>query len=125
MQGIHKSTFDMRILFTALLAGLLLVAPCKVRNSLEHSLGLEKSEVSNKIKTTVSVTSCTSYEAVQISQDHTTHVLDIGNLQLPALASTVRFTVSNSENTFSAVEKQPFATVVPLYILYRQFQVYS
>lgn len=125
MQGIHKSTFDMRILFTALLAGLLLVAPCKVRNSLEHSLGLKKSEVSNKIKTTVSVKSCTFYEAVQVSQDHTTNILDIGALQLPAMASTVLFATSNSENTFSAVKKHPFASVVPFYILYRQFQVYS
>ncbi|MCK0159898.1 hypothetical protein [Allomuricauda sp. F6463D] len=125
MQGIHKSTFDMRILFTTLLAGLLLVAPCKVRNSLEHSLGLEKSEVSNKLKTTISIKSCASYEAVQISQDHTTKVVDIGTLQLPAMASTIVFTASNNHKKFSAVKKQPFAAEVPLYILYRQFQVYS
>ena len=66
MPGIHNTTFDIRILFITLLAGVLLVAPCKVRNSLEHSLGLEKSEVSNKIKTTLTSGSCTSFEAAQL-----------------------------------------------------------
>ncbi len=124
MPGIHKSTFDIRILFTALLAGLLLVAPCKVRNSLEHALGLEKSEVSNKIKTTVSV-SCASCEAVQHSESTTSYQLDIATALLPAVATPSYFTASNSGKNLYAVEKQPFASVVPLYILYRQFKIYS
>jgi len=123
MPGIHKSTFDIRILFTALLAGLLLVAPCKVRNSLEHALGLEKSEVSNKIKTTVSA-SCASYEAVQHSESNVLQ-LDIATALLPAVATISYFTASNSEKHLYAAEKQPFASVVPLYLLYRQFKIYS
>ncbi|WP_437395052.1 hypothetical protein [Flagellimonas lutimaris] len=124
MPGIHKSTFDIRILFTALLAGLLLVAPCKVRNSLEHALGLEKSEVSNKIKTTIS-TSCASYEAVQHNENTSSHQLDRTTALLPALAIPSYFTVSNSGKHLYAAEKQRFASVVPLYILYRQFKIYS
>jgi len=124
MPEIHKSTFDIRILFTALLAGLLLVAPCKVRNSLEHALGLEKSEVSNKIKTTVS-TSCASYEAVQHRESTTSHQLDRATALLPAVATPSYFTASNSGKHLNAAEKQRFASVVPLYILYRQFKIYS
>ncbi len=124
MPGIHKSTFDIRILFTALLVGLLLVAPCKVRNSLEHALGLEKSEVSNKIKTTVSA-SCASYEAVQYSENTASQQLDRTTALLPAVATPCYFTTSNSGKNVYAAEKQPFASVVPLYILYRQFKIYS
>lgn len=124
MLGIHKSTFDIRILFTALLAGLLLVAPCKVRNSLEHALGLEKSEVSNKIKTTVS-TSCTSYEAVQHSESTVSHQLDRTTALLQAVITPSYFTASNSGKNLYAAEKQSVASVVPLYILYRQFKIYS
>nr|WP_288933321.1 hypothetical protein [uncultured Allomuricauda sp.] len=124
MPGIHKSTFDIRILFTALLAGSLLVAPCKVRNSLEHALGLEKSEVSNKIKTTVS-TSCASYEAVQHSESTAPHQLDRTTALLPAVPTPSYFTASNSGKHLYAAEKQNFASVVPLYILYRQFKIYS
>lgn len=124
MPGIHKSTFDIRILFIALLAGLLLVAPCKVRNSLEHALGLEKSEISNKIKTTVS-TSCASYEAVQHSENIESHQLDRTTALLPAVTTPSYFTASNSGKHFYAAEKQNFASVVPLYILYRQFKIYS
>ena len=123
MPGIHKSTFDIRILFTALLAGLLLVAPCKVRNSLEHALGLEKSEVSNKIKTTISA-SCVSYEAVQHSES-TVLQLDMATALLPAVATPSYFTASNSGKHLYDAEKQPFASVVPFYILYRQFKIYS
>tara|TARA_R110000764_G_scaffold219818_1_gene307870 strand:+ start:302695 stop:303066 length:372 start_codon:yes stop_codon:yes gene_type:complete len=123
MPGIHKSTFDIRILFIALLAGVLLVAPCKVRNSLEHALGLEKSEVSNKIKTTVSA-SCASYEAVQHSES-TTSQSDMAAALLPAVTTPSYFTASNSGKHFYAAEKQNFASVVPLYILYRQFKIYS
>ena len=123
MPGIHKSTFDIRILFTALLAGLLLVAPCKVRNSLEHALGLEKSEVSNKIKTTVSA-SCASYEAVQHSES-TVLQLDRATSLLPAVPTPSYFTAFNSGKHLYAAEKQRFASVVPLYILYRQFKIYS
>ena len=123
MPGIHKSTFDIRILFTALLAGLLLVAPCIVRNSLEHALGLEKSEVSNKIKTTVSA-SCASYEAVQHSES-TVSQLDRATALLPALATPSYFAASNSGKHLYAAEKQSVASVVPLYILYRQFKIYS
>ncbi|WP_421802487.1 hypothetical protein [Flagellimonas sp.] len=124
MPGIHKSTFDIRILFTALLAGLLLVAPCKVRNSLEHALGLEKSEVSNKIKTTVS-TSCASYEAVQHSESTTSHQLDRTTAPLPAVTTPSYFAASNSGKHLYVAEKQSVASVVPLYILYRQFKIYS
>lgn len=123
MPGIHSTTFDIRILFIALLAGLLLVAPCKVRNSLEHALGLEKSEVSNKIKTTVS-TSCASYEAVQHSES-TTSQSDMATAPLPAVTTPSYFTASSSGKNLCAAEKESVASVVPLYILYRQFKIYS
>jgi len=123
MPGIHNTTFDIRILFIALLAGVLLVAPCKVRNSLEHALGLEKSEVSNKIKTTVSA-SCASYEAVQHSES-TVLQLDRATSLLPAVPTPSYFTAFNSGKHLYAAEKQRFASVVPLYILYRQFKIYS
>ncbi len=124
MQPIHSTTFDTRILFLALMAGLLLVAPCKVRNSLEHALGLEKSEVSNKIKTTVSTKSCASYEAVQSTAD-TSIVMGMATAMLPAISIDLFVATSNSKNNFFTAQQQKAASVVPLYILYRQFKIYS
>ena len=124
MQSIHNTIFGTRILFLALLAGLLLVAPCKVRNSLEHALGLEKSEVSNKIKTTVSVESCASYEAVQPTADSSI-VMDMATALWPALSIDLFVAASNIENNFFTAQQQKAASVVPLYILYRQFKIHS
>nr|WP_297785838.1 hypothetical protein [uncultured Allomuricauda sp.] len=124
MPGIHNTTFDIRILFIALLAGVLLVAPCKVRNSLEHALGLEKSEVSNKLKTTASSNACASYEAVQM-ENSAAYELGISTLVSPTVITDALFTISNSDETGYTYQKQHLASVVPLYILYRQFKIYS
>lgn len=125
MQPFHNTTFDIRILSIALLAGLLLVAPCKVRNSLERSLGLEKSEVSNKLKTTVSVESCASYEAVQLTEGTPTDAQGMVTVLLRAVSMDSFDTTLNSENSFFATQQHKVASVVPLYILYRQFKIYS
>ncbi|MDF0716300.1 hypothetical protein PY092_09090 [Muricauda sp. 334s03] len=125
MTDIRTSTFDLRILFIALLAGMLLVAPCKVRNSLEHSLGLEKSEVSNKLKTTVSTKSCVSYGIAQQTEGTFTNVLGMVTPVLPVVPTPNFHSLPNSEDTVYVTAKQSLVSNVPFYILYRQFKVYS
>ncbi|MBR9854442.1 MAG: hypothetical protein GYB37_07675 [Algicola sp.] len=124
MPGIRTSTIDLRFLFTALLAGMLLVAPCKVRNTLELSLGLEKSEASNKLKTTVSSLSCASYEAVQNNNTVFQELVKPAPFG-PSGSVSTQYKVLEANVSNYIPKEHSLSTVVPFYILYRQFQVYA
>lgn len=125
MQGIRKTTFETRTLLVALLAGLLLVAPCKVRNSIESSLGLTTTKISNKIKATASKSHCATYGATQMAQMETTSSTAPVSPFLPILLASVLVIKANRrENTMQWSALKAFALCIPLYILYLHFKVY-
>jgi len=125
MQGNQNSTFETRILLATLLAGLLLVAPCKVRNTIETSLGMTTSKVSNKIKSTVAKTSCASYDANLAAKTEMGSSQDLGLSLAPAILSVaLLFPIRNSENNVLSTRFKKSSLIVPLYILYLHFKVY-
>lgn len=125
MQVIHNSKPKTQFWGTVLLVGLLLLAPCKVRNSIESSLGMATSKVSNKIKTTTSKNNCAHYTADVVAY---TSTADTSNPWVPFLPALLSFTIIVREDQFTQfrriVTKKVVSLAVPLYILYRHFKVY-
>lgn len=104
---------------------LLLLSPCKVRNSIEFALGIPQTKVSNRNIATVSNNSCSVYEVrnakVSVSQ--------------PTKPKPPLLTVTISSNdgkiigvfnpTFTRNERwEESASPVPYYLLYQNFKVY-
>ncbi|TXJ91024.1 hypothetical protein [Flagellimonas pelagia] len=124
MQGIRTSPPSTKKWLSVLLIGLLLLAPCKVRNTIESSLGLTTTKVTNKIKaTTASKTCCASFVTVSTSKAKEVNAqplpfLPVTTTALAALGSTRNQLVLDSNN------KVALSPSVPLYILYHQFKGY-
>jgi len=124
MQGIRTSPPSTKKGLSVLLIGLLLLAPCKVRNTLESSLGLTTTKVTNKIKaTTASKTCCASFVTVSTSKGKEVNTqplpfLPVTTTALAALGST------RSQQLLPTANKVALPPSVPLYILYHQFKGY-
>ena len=56
------------LLSAMMLSLLLLIAPCKVRNHIEETLGIKQTEVSNKIQATSSNLTCHSFQIAKIAK---------------------------------------------------------
>ena len=106
------------------LAVLLLLSPCKVRNYIQAELGIPQTEISNKIKTTVSSSSCNE---VQIS-NQTTVEKRATTIKLPASLSEFIFAFFLSDISKSYTPnyqtRSYSASTIPLYILYQNFKDY-
>ncbi|TXK00083.1 hypothetical protein [Flagellimonas aequoris] len=124
MQGIHTSPPSTKKGLSVLLIGLLLLAPCKVRNTIESSLGLTTTKVTNKIKATAaSKTCCASFVTVSTAKAKEINAqplpfLPITTTALAALGSTGNQPLLHSDNEVALPPS------VPLYILYQQFKGY-
>jgi hypothetical protein len=125
MQGIHNATPKTHLWLSVLLVGLLLLAPCKIRNSIESSLGMTTSKVSNKIKATPAKSGCAQYTANDLARTETSHASHPLVPMLPTLLSLTIVVREEQVAQFrSIVSKTVVALAVPLYILYRHFKVY-
>jgi len=101
---------------------LLLLSPCKVKNFIQLELGIPKTVVANKSKTTVNNSTCSSY--------------DIGTVALvnkesqpqptPIVSYHPDFVASSFDSNFSLSYqvKNHWASSIPLYILYQNFKDY-
>ncbi|MGJ5641350.1 hypothetical protein [Formosa sp. S-31] len=104
---------------------LLLLSPCKIRHFIQEELGLTKTEVLNKSKSTYSTSSCLSFENTKALP-----VLDIltgepahfpGSLY--NYTSQVLLLVGAPEITQPTPQKKNVP--IPLYILYLNLKIYS
>ena len=110
------------------LALMLLVAPCKVRNSIEVALGIEKTEVSNKIKSVVPPICCATHAKMVCATDsHTAKKHRLASVAFVHNAKTdIDFNeVVERENPKGISNHQPQGITVPYYILHSNFKVYS
>lgn len=124
MQGIHNA-IKTHLWLSVLLVGLLLLAPCKVRNSIESSLGMTTSKVSNKIKTTPAKSGCAQFTANDLAKREAAAASNPWVPVLPALLSlTIVVREAQVARIQRIVSKTAVALAVPLYILYRHFKVY-
>ncbi|GAA4300040.1 hypothetical protein [Aestuariibaculum suncheonense] len=102
---------------------LLLLSPCKVRNFIQDELGVPKTEISNKNKTTFNP-SCDTSDVVLNSLNK-----DIkADQSVPAILTPFEFTltISNLAKDYSSLQDTETIRVspIPLYILYRNFKDY-
>jgi hypothetical protein len=107
---------------------MLLVAPCKVRNSIEVALGIEKTEVSNKIKSVVPPICCATQAKVVCTAD--SHTAKKHRLAPVALVNNTNRAIDfneviDLENPKGISELQLPGITVPYYILHSNFKVYS
>ncbi|WP_430810017.1 MULTISPECIES: hypothetical protein [unclassified Carboxylicivirga] len=121
-RSIKHITTLLAIAGTALL---LLLSPCKVRNSIEVSLGLKTTEVANKSKATLQLSSCVWHsnivsEAAAVSAFKQ---LIEGWAHLHGASACVvmpRFVNRSIQTEDVLMAAHP----VPLYILFRNFKAY-
>ena len=116
--------------FQVLAFGLILVfSPCSVRNSVQDSLGFEKTGVSNKSKATNNFENLCSNLSLDLVGDYTA---DLNNTT-PEFPSFGTIKVYNSQSEWTINEdislrqyKSPYTVKdkTPLYLLHQQFRVY-
>ncbi len=108
---------------------LLLVAPCKVRNSIEIALGIEKTEVSNKTKALTSAMCCASKAKVVCIAETQTEQQHRLVVNYPAdqdhNTSHLKTSSESIHNVRAAVARQSRGITIPYYILHSNFKVYS
>ena len=124
MQGIRTSPPSTKKGLSVLLIGLLLLAPCKVRNTIESSLGLTTTKVTNKIKATAaSKTCCASFVLASSAKAKEVNTqplpyLPVSTTALADLGST------GAQQQLHSNKEVALPPSVPLYILYHQFKGY-
>lgn len=102
---------------------LLLISPCSVRNYVQSSFGVSKTEVNNKSKTTLSSSNCVSLktDADFLSQLNT-------NFQylLPenSFSSLKKLFFKHQKDTYSYYKKYLSNSKIPLYILFQNIKIY-
>ncbi|RSK39860.1 hypothetical protein [Mangrovimonas spongiae] len=107
------------------LAVLLILSPCKVRNFIQQELGIQQTEVSNKNKTTISLSNCVDTE---ITTDNFTLEKNSFSQQLIAtktgISTSFIATDFSYNHTPSYVARKHTSATIPLYILYQNFKNY-
>ena len=103
---------------------LLLLSPCKVRNFVQAELGLPQTNVLNKSQTTISSTSCVTFDIAKTNQSSSSDKKAPENLasnEFFAFHFPVQLKITNTHR----ISKSKLIPSLPLYILYQNIQVYS
>lgn len=116
--------------FKILAFGLILVlSPCSVRNSIQASLNLEQTEVTNKNKATNNLEELCLTLELDTAGDHPTDIINI-TPDVPSIGTTQVFTTEiawgiNKDLSLSHYEA-PYTVKdkTPLYLLHQQFKTH-
>ncbi len=104
---------------------LFLLSPCKVRNYIQSELGIPQTKVLNKSQSTISQSNCLNFDVFEIVQSVSKLTIQQPDLFVyesfnfgftPDLLNLSFYPISSRNQTVS---------VIPLYILYQNFKVYS
>lgn len=104
---------------------LLLLSPCKVRNFIQAELGVPQTKVLNKSQTTISTTSCVTFDVAEINHSSTTSVKKVLDFFVNEKLSTFHFPIQPKVDNTLRISKTELIPSIPLYILYQNIQVYS
>lgn len=122
----QKRFFKYTYLSAVFLAVLILIAPCKVRNSIESALGVKQSNVVNKFK--VRKQSCCGFKTRIVKNEQQQQIGDYQKIFEPAdfsgFDAFLNFGVEKAVTGYNELSLGAASPVVPLYILYRNFKVY-
>jgi len=104
---------------------LLLISPCKVRNSIQAELGIPQTKVLNTSQSAISLSNCQTFELSETVQTISKPTLNQCDF-LISEASRFDFTIYLLKHSFNLhTSRSQQATDVPLYILYQNLKVYS
>ena len=125
-----KRNISILLYFQVLAFGLILVfSPCSVRNSIQDSLGVAQTDVTNKSKTTNNLEELCASLNVDNTGDHISEIINT-TPDLPTFGAFREFDfqkewIINEDISLSDYESP--STVkdkTPLYLLHQQFRVY-
>lgn len=111
------------LLFSAFLAVMLLVVPCKVRNSIEDALGIPQTSVLNKSQT-AHHSCCVEKTDIVLTSTVETAGISAFLFQPDFISHEALFAAEENdfETGYNYLENS--STTVPLYILYQQYKVH-
>lgn len=125
-----KENFKIEKLYTILsifgLVLLLLLSPCKVRNSIQAELGIPQTNALNKSQSVISQSNCQTFEFSQVVQ--TISKSTVEQAYIPIILEGCSFGLILKKNKHSFLlnkSRSTQATDVPYYILYQNLKVYS
>jgi hypothetical protein len=123
-----KNTADIKSFLPQLcilgLTLLLLLAPCKTRNLIQSTLGVQQTETVNKSKTTVNPASCGLFFEQEIILSNTGPSKPFHGQALPNVDFSVFKTRPSNGLTFGFENRNHHSPTIPYYILYQNFKVY-
>ena len=125
-----KREINFLLYFQVLAFGLILVfSPCSVRNSIQDSLKLEKTGVSNKSKTTKHLEELCLSSVDDNTGDHPVEIINT-TPELPSLGiaqvynSQVEWEINEDLSLNQYESPYTVKDKTPLYLLHQQFKVY-
>lgn len=105
---------------------LLLLSPCKVRNSIEAELGVPQTKVLNKSQATLSQSACQTVEiseTLQVISEPTVWLPFFSMLRMDKVENAICFPKHAATKRPSGAQQQ--VSDIPLYILHQNILVYS
>lgn len=104
---------------------LLLISPCTIRNFVQAELGIPQTEVTNKSKATATSTTCSAVEKPDINS---AHVNSFESISFVLFKNTFFYTLSvidaSNQLSHGYIEEKQSLSLVPLYILHKNFKAY-
>lgn len=104
---------------------LLIFSSCSIRNTIQSALHIPITEVSNKSKTSLSSTHCSSFEDISFQNTISKikkHLIPILKLDVHAFLIDFKITVQKFEILSDKICSSK--SEIPYYILYKNFKVY-
>ena len=108
-----------------LLALLLLVAPCSVRNQLETSLGLRTSKPLNPLKTTASQSSFCAIWQNTSEKENASSSKKQAEIKISVVKTVAFFSTSENQDTKFLVINKGSNWTPPYYILYKRLKIFD
>lgn len=104
---------------------LLVIAPCKIRNSIESALGVENTTAINKSKASFNDNSCHTIDGLPASEIVSKNAINPPVTSAVATGtSPIGFPLLSNTHFSPYLRKEKSVSPVPYYLLYRQFRAY-
>lgn len=104
---------------------LLLLSSCKVRNFIQAELDILQTNVLNKSQTTISPTSCVTFDVAKTNHSSSTSEKKAPDNFATDELFAFNFPVQSKIKNTPRISTSKLVPSLPLYILYQNIQVYS
>lgn len=105
---------------------MLVVSSCKVRNLIQAQLDIPQTKLTNKNQTTFSKNNCLSLEAIIINHDfETSKSTNYTPFSIVKKDDFIFFSFPLDNSSIRLSKDKDRVSTIPLYLLYKNIQVYS